>query len=102
MYHVMEVVTDNLQCHDTAYQMVYVDSQSRISLNITDSVYCLGTYATFNGQYSSIGNTGIVWNFGNGDSVKGQNPILFAYSEPGVYTVTARALYRVCPDTSAR
>jgi len=99
-YNAYEVVTDYLPCHDTAYQTVFVDSQSQISLNITDSVLCQGTYVTFNGIYSSIGNTGIAWSMGNGDSIKDKNPISFAYEVPGTYTVTATAQYRICHDTS--
>jgi PKD repeat protein len=101
VYNAYEVVTDFVPCRDTAYQTIYVDSQSKMSIDATDAIFCRGADVTFTGIYSAIGNTGIAWSMGNGDSIKNMNPVSFAYDIPGTYTVTATALYRVCPNVSA-
>jgi gliding motility-associated-like protein len=97
-YKVMEIVTDFVPCHDTAYEVIYVDSLSPIHMSITDTTICRGTSATFAGDYTSIGNTGVVWDFGNGDTVKDVNPVKYSYTGVGVFTITATARYRVCAE----
>jgi gliding motility-associated-like protein len=100
VYKAYEVVTDMVPCKDTAFTTISIDSISPIYLNITDSVLCTGASVTFTGIYTSIGNTGITWNFGNGDSIKDINPVTYAFGAPGTYTVTASPTFRVCDDTS--
>jgi gliding motility-associated-like protein len=65
-------------------------------MSITDTSFCRGSYATFTGDYTMIGNTGITWDFGNGDSILNVNPVMYAYPAAGTYVVTATAKYRVC------
>ncbi len=101
VYNVFEVVTDFIPCRDTARETVYIDSLSPVYISLSDPALCQATYVTVTGDYSSIGNTGIVWNFGDGDSVKNTNPVSYAYSTPGTYTISATALYRVCADATA-
>ena len=101
VYNVFEVVTDFIPCRDTARETVYIDSLSPVYISLSDAALCQATYVTVTGDYSSIGNTGIVWNFGDGDSVKNTNPVSYAYSTPGTYTISATALYRVCADATA-
>ena len=98
VYHVMEIVTDFVPCHDTAYRTIFVDSLSPIYMAITDTVICTGTHITFTGDYTGIGNTGIWWDMGNGDSVKDMNPVSYGYEQTGVFTVLATAKYRVCAE----
>lgn len=100
IYKVAEIVTDFVPCHDTAYETISVDTISPIHIAITDTVICMGTITTFTGNYASIGNTGITWNLGNGDSIKNRNPLTYGYGTTGTFTITATALYRVCPDPS--
>lgn len=101
VYKAFQVVTDFVPCMDTAYHTIYVDSLSAVRLSITDTALCRGTYVTFTGNYSNIGNTGIIWNFGNGDSLKNANPVSYAFESIGTYTVTAHATYRACADAWA-
>ncbi len=101
VYKVMEVITDFVPCMDTAYKVVSVDTISPLSISVTDTVICTGTYITFTGNYSSIGNTGITWSMGNGDSIKDENPVRYGYGTVGTFIITAKALYRVCPEPSA-
>ena len=100
VYDVQLVATNFVPCHDTASMALYIDSNSAISLKVTDSVLCRGTSVTFAGTYSNIGNTGITWKFGDGDSMVNKNPIAHSYDVVGTYTVTATAHYRKCTDTS--
>jgi gliding motility-associated-like protein len=100
VYKAYEVVTDFVPCHDTLFKTITVDTISPIHMAITDTVLCVGTYITLTGIYSSIGNTGVTWTLGNGDSIKNVNPLVYGFHNPGVYTINAEALYRVCPDTN--
>ncbi len=100
VYKAMLAITDFVPCHDTAYATIYVDTISPIYLSVTDSVLCRSTYVTFKGTYASIGNTGVTWYFGDGDSLKNINPAPHAYDAVGTFTVTATAHYRACKDTT--
>ncbi len=101
VYNSYVVVTDFIPCHDTAFLQISVDTISPIHILVTDSVLCRSTSTTLTGKYSGIGNVGIVWNFGNGDSIKNVNPVSYGFETVGTYTVTATAIYRACRDTSA-
>jgi len=83
-------------CNDTARQTLAIDSTSSISIDATDSVICSGQAITFTGEYTSIGNTGNVWTFSDGNSLTNVNPIQHSYDGAQVFTVTVTALYRVC------
>jgi gliding motility-associated-like protein len=100
VYDVMLIASNAIPCNDTAVQTVYVDSQSSINIGVTDSVLCRSTSVTFTGNYSSIGNTGVTWYFGDGDSLQNSNPVVHSYDVFGTYTVYIKAHYRACLDTS--
>jgi len=101
LYNAILVVSNYVPCYDTVEKTLQVDSMSAISFSMTDSVFCRGTESTFTGVYSLYGNTGLVWKFGDGDSVANTNPVSHSFDIPGQYKVTITALYRACPDTSA-
>ncbi len=101
IYDVKLIVTNYIPCHDTAVMPFSVDSISSISINTTDSVICEGTYLTLKGIYTSIGNTGVIWTFGDGTAIQNVNPVEHGYNSAGNFIVTVKALYRACPDTSA-
>jgi gliding motility-associated-like protein len=96
VYDVRLIATNFVPCHDTAYDKVYVDSISPVSINVTDSVLCRSGYVTFTGIYTTIGNTGVTWDFGDGDSVLNLNPVSHAYDVFGTKFVTITAHYRAC------
>jgi gliding motility-associated-like protein len=100
-YHVTLVVTDFVPCHDTAYATIYADSISGVTLSLTDSVLCGAVPISFTATYLSYGNTGLQWNFGDGDSIANVNPVSHSFAVAGAYTVRATATYRRCRDTSA-
>jgi gliding motility-associated-like protein len=45
-----------------------------------------------------IGTSGVIWTFGDGDSVVG-NPVFYSWGLPGTYTVSVTSIFRGCPDT---
>jgi len=100
-YTVTLIATDIAGCHDTAFDMIYVDSAGSISISVSDSVICKRTDISFTGNYTSIGNTGVTWYFGVGDSIKNVNPVTYAYDVTGTYTVSVIAYFRACKDTGA-
>jgi len=99
-YKVQLVASNFVPCFDTANSTVYVDSSSPIAIKVTDSVLCRSTYVTFTGDFTTIGNTGVIWNFGDGDTVVNRNPVSHSYEQFGTETVTVTAFYRACKDTS--
>jgi gliding motility-associated-like protein len=101
VYKVMLAVSNYVPCYDTVKETLAVDSISAISITATDTTICEGTSITFDGIFSDLGNTGMIWSFGDGDSIINVNPVLHVFDGEGTHTVTVRALYRACPDTSA-
>ena len=99
-YNVQLIATDFVPCSDTASLKIFIDSTTGLHLSVTDSVICRSTYVTFGGSYTGIGNIGVTWDFGDGDSIKNVNPVSHAYDNPGTYTVTLRTYYRACRDTA--
>lgn len=99
-YNIRLVAYNTIPCYDTAYATVIVDTQSGIQLKMTDSVICSGTYVTLTGLYAGMGNTGVTWNFGDGDTIKNVNPVYHAFGGEGVYTITVNAHYRACEDVA--
>jgi len=99
---VILTVSNYVPCYDTVIKYLSVDSISAISIQTSDSAICRGQAITFTGIYSSLGNTGVVWTFGdNTTTVLNENPVSHSFGESGLFTVTVEALYRACPDTSA-
>lgn len=95
-YTVQLINTDFVPCSDTATTKVFVDSQTVMTVFSTDTTICRGTYMTFDAAFTNIGLTGTLWNFGNGDSIKDVNPVLYAYPSPGNFVVSLTATYRAC------
>lgn len=100
VYKVRLVANNFIPCYDTAYTTVYVDSITAIGMSASDTVLCRSTYITFTGFYTTIGNTGVTWNFGDGDSIVNINPVQHAFDSTGVFFITVTPHYRVCRDTS--
>jgi gliding motility-associated-like protein len=98
-YTVMLIAGDNIPCHDTAFMNIQVDSLPYLNFIVTDSALCEGQAITFISDYLLDGNTGLIWNFGDGNQVLDQPTISRAYDSSGLYTVSLRATYRNCPDT---
>ncbi|NCX95154.1 MAG: PKD domain-containing protein, partial [Chitinophagia bacterium] len=99
-YKVQLIATNGIPCDDTATTYVQVDSSTQMSIHITDTVICKGTYITLSSKYTNIGFLHNVWDLGNGDSVIDVNPYTYGYFVPGLYNVSNTARYRVCPPVT--
>ncbi|MES2702931.1 MAG: PKD domain-containing protein [Bacteroidota bacterium] len=100
-YNAQVVITDNIPCSDTASIYIIVDTISGLQQLVSDTALCQGTYVTFNGLYADMGNTGVSWNFGDGDSILNKNPVTHSFNTEGVYTVSVTPHFRACRDTTA-
>lgn len=100
VYNVQMIVTDFVPCSDTAYHIVVVDTIPTIDFTLSDSVLCEGKGVYFIADYSTIGNTGIQWEFGDGNVATDIDQILHAYDSSGVFTVKLTGTYRICPDAT--
>ena len=94
IYPIQLIVTNILGCSDTlnSADNITVLDPPVTSFAVSDSADCVPHAVTFT-ETSTPGDAAIVswiWDFGTGDSSIVQNPV-YAYSTPGVYTVTLTA-----------
>ncbi len=97
-YRVMLVAKDSLACADTAYTYVTVDSVPALEVVADPHILCVGQELRWTPRYIGMGNTGIVWNFGDQDSVLNPRQMVHTYDRAGRYVVRLRASYRACAD----
>lgn len=100
IYKLKMRLKDYLGCLDSAEHEIVVDSSGAVSFRMSEDAICAGGFITFTGDYSPIGNTNAIWNFGDGTIKTNAGTVVHAYDKPGVYTVTFKAKYRICPDTT--
>lgn len=101
VFNSMLVVRDYLGCRDTATHTIVVDSVGSISFDPSDTNLCLGKFIDFYGTYSPLGINSATWNLGdNSDPLLNVTHVRHAYTQPGTYTVTFDADYRICPDVT--
>lgn len=96
------VVKDYLGCVDSAWRDIFVDSTGPILFTPSDTVVCAGKKIEFRGDLNRVGLESSYWSFGNGLIMKDTANTVFNYDEPGIYTVSFNADYRVCRDTFAK
>jgi len=99
-YQVMLVAQNGIPCTDTAYATISVDSLPTFKFKITDTAVCKGVPVVFTSQFVENGLNNLNWNFGdNADEIHdASGSFSHSYDQAGVYTVTATADYRACPD----
>ncbi len=100
-YNVMLIETNFVPCSDTFTQTIVVDTISGIKMDVTDSVLCRGKNVTFTATYATQGSTGNIWSVTDGFTMIDVNPIIHAFDAPGQFTVSVKANYRACPETTA-
>ena len=97
-----KLIATSIAGHCTSVDSVTINltGSGAIHFSATDSVYCIGSGITFS-AVGDISRTGIIWSFGNGDSLLLHNPAYYAYPSPGTYTVSVTSIFNGCPDTLA-
>jgi gliding motility-associated-like protein len=101
VYNVRMIINNAVPCYDTSNRVIFVDSLGTLNLMWSDTPICKGNSIDLDALLVKNGLNTLSWNFGDSpDSVLNQNPIHHAYDQEGIYTITVRADYRVCPDTS--
>lgn len=78
---------------------ITIDTLPTVLFSVPDSLLCEGQATLFTSHATSTGDTGLIWNFGDGTIIRNDKSILHAYSIQGTYKVTLTGLYRLCPDT---
>lgn len=91
---------DLVNCQDTTYRIIQVDSFPVINFITSDSSLCEGKGVIFIGTNTKEGVTNVNWNFGDNTAIANQDPIAHSYDTSGIFTVTMHAFYRVCPDVT--
>jgi gliding motility-associated-like protein len=79
---------------------VVIYAKPNPSLAVMDSLLCRGNQVMLNATSIGEANTGITWNFGNGDSIVNANPVMHSFDAEGTYTVSVNAYYKVCPHVT--
>jgi len=94
-------VTTRFGCTLRDTILVEIDAAPALSITLSDSVLCAGREIVFGATVAPSGLEYIAWSFGDGtDSVRNVNPVSRAFADPGTYTVSVTALYRVCRDST--
>lgn len=102
VWPVLLTVTDFVPCVDTASSVVVIDSIPFARVTLSDTSLCMGQAVTFAADYLALNNTGVTWDFGDGTGISDTivKSVRHGYDQPGIYTVTLTASYRICPDTT--
>ncbi len=101
-FKVTMYVTDFVPCTDTYTHYILVDTLPYIDFTVSKNELCLGQGIFFTGDYMLIGNTGTMWDFGDGTKLKNRNNLTHAYDQAGTFDITYTGTYRICPDISAK
>jgi gliding motility-associated-like protein len=95
------VISDFINCKDTAYKYVRVDSLTEILISF-DSIICAGEEIKLSASYEDTGSTGVTWDFADGIvTTTFGHYVEHAYENPGVYMIHVIATARVCPDVDS-
>ncbi len=98
VFNVALIVTDSLQCSDTAYHTIIVDSMPSLSIDLDRHQLCTGESVTATAYYTLQGNTQLSWDFGDNTGLQHSTPVVHAYDEAGKQVIKATARYRACKD----
>jgi gliding motility-associated-like protein len=98
--NVQLVVKDAGNCIDSIAQIINVELKQNFAINVSQNIACTGQPITITGN-SNSSLININWNFGDGTSQNGGNPVNYSYASQGVYTVSCVADYSICPNQTA-
>jgi len=96
-------VTEGVHCYDTTIKTMVVDSNSVLTLKVSDDVtaICRGQAVTLSAIYTTSGQVGNKWSMTDGFEMSDVNPILHSFNGVGPFTVNFNATFRACPDKAA-
>jgi gliding motility-associated-like protein len=97
VYNVQLVVKDFLGCLDTATHIIVVDSAGFADFTASETEICAGQNLNLNGVFSPVGGIGATWDLGDGNSLDNRTKVVYAYDVPGIYNLSFKAFYRICP-----
>lgn len=98
IYNAKLVVTDYLGCMDSVTKEIVVDSSGSISFIPSDTEICEGGTISFTGDFMRLQNIGTIWDLGDGNTITGPSDIVYSFDKAGVYPVSFKVDYRICPD----
>jgi gliding motility-associated-like protein len=96
-------VTNGVHCYDTAVNSIIVDSNSVLTLKVSDDVtaICRGQAVTLSAIYTNSGTTGNAWTLTDGFNMNNINPLKHSFEGTGPFTVNFNAKFRACPEKNA-
>jgi len=98
VYQATLVVTDYLGCKDSMKKEIVVDSTGRINFTASETEICTGGTVSFTGDFMKLQNLGTIWDLGDGNTISGPSDITYSFDKAGIYPVTFKVDYRICPD----
>lgn len=105
-YSIQLIVTSMSGCRDTVVSEIPVTVAEKPIINITgDSLVCMPATVQFNGIIIKSDSSALSWewNFGNGSTAYGQNPVAAIFREEKNYDVQAIATNSFgCKDTMSK
>lgn len=101
-YNVRMSIMDALGCTDTVYKTIFIDTIPYITFRAPDSSLCEGQSIAILADYLKNGNTGLTIDMGDGSIFQDADTTIYAFSNPGQYTIQITAHYQACRDTMAQ
>lgn len=99
IFPVIQVVTDQYGCTDTARNKVVVIAPVDLSFSLSDTVICEGqtirAKTLIDSSYREY-----TWDFGDGRVVRDSTSISQTYLTPGIFNVDFSATHSICPDVN--
>lgn len=100
VYTVTHIVHDLVPCYDTITMQIVVLPGPAINFAVSENEICVGKSVKVNSNVSS-GYSDIIWDFGDGEGIRGLENTQHAYDIDGSFTVKLTVKYPVCPDAVA-
>jgi len=88
-------------CNSENEVLVEVEENAPADFDIVMSSEC-GQPMTAQFINNIQGASGFVWNMGNGDTLRADQPEPYVYPRSGTYTVTLNFIYKQCPQTISK
>ncbi len=98
VYSVMMIASDAIQCSDTAYKIITVDSLPSLYLTISSKNICNGQSVTLAAHATQSGQKALNWEFANNMIISQTPSLTRSFDEDGSNYIKLTAIYRACAD----